>query len=466
MKSYLGRDAMALSPIFITSLCHLLPKERILTDPGECLTYGYDNSKEFAMPEVVVFPTTHEEVLAIVKLCYQENIPLVARGRGTSTTGSAVPIQHGLVLSTEKMDTILKVDPTNRVIVTQTGVTNQAIQLAAEKHGFMWAPDPTSSAYCSVGGNLAVNAAGPRAVKYGTTHENTLGLRVVTGDGRDFYTGVYTTKGVVGYDLTRLIIGSEGTLAVITEATLKLTPLTESKTTLQACYDSIEAGAQAVSAIMAQPITPCALEFMDQRAIELVRAQGINLPDKAAALLLIDIDGPQAALLEMTEAIQKAASITGLLQIHIAHNKEEAAQIWASRKALSPTLRKIAPCKINEDIVVPVSRLPELIINLEKLSLKFNIPIVNFGHAGNGNIHVNLLFNTEQKESAMLCLSEVFYLVLSLDGTLSGEHGIGLLKQQYIAREINPVALELMRKIKAQFDPKGILNPGKLFSIV
>jgi D-lactate dehydrogenase len=454
---------MALSNTFLSALSRLLPPNSVLTDPGECLSYGYDNSRQYSSPDVVVFPIHHQDVVAIVKLCHAENIPLVARGRGTSTTGSAVPIQHGLVLSTEKMDAILKIDPANRIIVTQVGVTNAAIQKAAAEHGFMWAPDPTSSAYCSVGGNLAVNAAGPRAVKYGTTHENTLGLRVVTGDGRDFYTGVYTTKGVVGYDLTRLIIGSEGTLAVITEATLKLTPLTESKNTLQLTYDTIEAGAKAVSAIMGQPITPCALEFMDHSAIELVRSQGIELPALARALLLIDVDGPMNALPEMLEAISLAASIPGLIKIEKAFDKESAQRLWNSRKALSPTLRTIAPRKINEDIVVPVSRLPELITTLEKLSKRYAIPIVNFGHAGNGNIHVNLLFGTPQETAALACLSDVFDLVLSLGGTLSGEHGIGILKKNYIDREIDPAALALMRNIKSQFDPKGILNPGKLF---
>jgi D-lactate dehydrogenase len=456
---------MSLSSSFLNALSSLLPQQNILTDPGECLSYGYDNSRQYAAPDVVVFPRHHADVVEIVKLCHRNNVPLVARGRGTSTTGSAVPLQQGLVLSTEKMDKILKVDPANRVIVTEVGVTNQAIQIAAAQHGFMWAPDPSSSAYCSVGGNLAVNAAGPRAVKYGTTHENTLGLRVVTGDGRDFYTGVYTTKGVVGYDLTRLIIGSEGTLAVITEATLKLTPLTESKNTLQISYDSIAAASHAVSQIMAQPITPSALEFMDHSAIELVRAQGIDLPATAAALLLIDVDGPTSALSEMTDSICRAATHSGLIQIEKAYDAQSAASLWAARRALSPALRTIAPRKINEDIVVPVSRLPDLIAGLTQLSQQYNIPIVNFGHAGNGNIHVNLLFHTAQETDALACLSNVFDLVLSLGGTLSGEHGIGMLKQNYIDREIDPAALSLMRSIKTQFDPKGILNPGKLFPV-
>lgn len=459
---------MSLQADFFSALSAFLPIENRLTDPGECLTYGYDNSRCFGMPIGVVFPRHHQDVVHIMKLCLRFNIPLVARGRGTSTTGSAVPLEGSLVLSTEKMDVILKIDPPNRIIVAQTGVTNQAIQMALEPYGFMWAPDPTSSAYCSLGGNLAVNAAGPRSVKYGTTHENTLGLRVVIGTGEDFYTGVYTTKGVTGYDLTRLIIGSEGTLAVITEATLKLTALPESKTTLQATYQSLEAATQAVANIMGQPILPCALEFIDKNALDLVRTYAeLPLPTDVAAMLLIEVDGSRLSLAENAEKIASAAQVPGLLSLKTAAHEAEAKALWATRKALSPALRQFAPHKINEDVVVPVSQLPTLIAGLEQLSQRHAIPIVNFGHAGNGNLHVNLLFhpeNPKQAKAAPLCLSEVFDLVLSLGGTLSGEHGIGLLKQDYISREISPSALNLMRNIKKQFDPAGLLNPGKLFS--
>lgn len=458
---------MPLATHFLAQLRALLPPAAVLDDPAECWVYGYDNSKQHCAPDVVVFPSHHQQVVALVKLCNEFKVPLVARGRGTSTTGSAVPLHHGMVVSMEKMDRILKVDPANRVIVAQAGVTNQAVQNAAQQHGFMWAPDPGSAAYCTIGGNLAVNAAGPRAVKYGTTHENTLGLRVVTGNGDDFHTGVYTTKGVVGYDLTRLIIGSEGTLALITEATLKLTPLAENKITLQASYTSIDAAARAVSQIMAQPVTPCALEFIDAHAIELLRTHAqLEFPVQAKALLLIDVDGPQTALIEMAAAVCKAAQITGVIEVKISRDAEHAAALWAARKALSPALRKLAPQKINEDVVVPVSRMAELMRGLDQLALRYGISIVNFGHAGNGNIHVNLLFdaaNQAQAEQAQPCLSAVFDLVLALDGTLSGEHGIGMAKQNYIDRELAPTALILMQRIKQQFDPNAILNPGKLF---
>jgi D-lactate dehydrogenase len=292
------------------------------------------------------------------------------------------------------------------------------------------------------------------------------GLRAVTGHGDTIRTGVYTSKGVVGYDLTRLLIGSEGTLAIITEATLKLTPLAEGKRTLQAIYRDIESAADAVSAIMAQPLIPCALEFIDGQAIEMIRAYSTaKLPHEAGALLMIETDGPLSQLDHAVQTLRRAASNGGLLEIHSAESPEEIAALWATRKALSPALRNIAPKKINEDVVVPVSNIPALIRGLEQLSRQYAIPIINFGHAGNGNIHVNLLIDPDdpqQMQNAAQCLDAVFSLVLNLNGTLSGEHGVGLEKRDFIDREIDPVTLDLMRRIKHQFDPLGLLNPGKM----
>jgi len=451
---------------FLNALQHAQGGDNVLTDPADCWPYGYDNSRRHALPEAVAFATDHDAVRDIVRLCYEYQVPLVARGRGTGTTGATVPLQGGVVLSLERMDEILHVDVDNRVMVVQPGVTNQAVQEAAAAHGFFWPPDPTSAAFCTVGGNLAYNSAGPRAVKYGTPRENTLGLRAVTGSGAEIRTGVYTTKGVVGYDLTRLLIGSEGTLAVITEATLKLTPLPETKRLLQAVYRDMGSAAAAVSRIMAQAVTPCALEFIDGRAIAMIRdyAQA-PLPEQAGALLMIEVDGQHAAIDAAVDSILTAAANSGLLEIKAAGNDAETAALWATRKALSPALRTIAPKKINEDVVVPVSRMAELIGGLEELAGEFAITIVNFGHAGNGNIHVNLLVNPDdpaEMQRAERCLDRVFDLVLKLDGTLSGEHGVGIEKRDFIAREIAAPALELMRGIKDLFDPKGILNPGKM----
>ncbi|GAB4513572.1 MAG: FAD-linked oxidase C-terminal domain-containing protein [Sulfuricaulis sp.] len=452
---------------FVDRLKAVLGADNVLTDPADRWPYGQDNSRKHTPPDGVAFATTHTQVLETVRLCNQYNIPIVARGRGTGTTGSAIPVRGGLVLSLERMDRIVEMDAANRVMRVEPGVINQAIQEKAAQHGFFWPPDPTSSAYCTVGGNIALNAAGPRALKYGSTRENVLGLVAVTGNGNEIHTGTYTTKGVVGYDLTRLLIGSEGTLAIVTEATLKLTPLPESRRTLQAVYASVRAAAAAVSRLMAQPVTPCALEFMDAAAIEMIRNYSQSeLPHGAGALLMIELDGPDAAMDAAVTTISTATHGDGLLNLATARTREEAAALWATRKALSPALRNIAPNKLNEDVVVPVSRIPQLIDGLEKLSREFGIPIVNFGHAGNGNIHVNLLYDTQdaqQDKNARPCLSSVFDLVLKLGGTLSGEHGIGVEKRDYINRAIDPVTLDLMRAIKRQFDPRGILNPDKIF---
>ncbi len=450
---------------FIRALETIVGKESVLTDPSDCFTYGYDNSRRQSLPEAVVFPREEQQVVALLEQCNHFKIPVIARGRGTGTTGATVPTHGGLIISFERMNKIINIDTDNRVMVVQPGVTNQQVQDAAAQQGFFWAPDPTSAAFCTIGGNLAYNSAGPRAVKYGTCRENTLGLRAVTGKGELINCGVYTTKGVVGYDLTRLIIGSEGTLAIITEATLKLLPKTEAKRTLKATYKTIEAAAKAVSNIMAQAVTPCALEFMDANALNMVRNYStIALPENVGAMLMIEVDGSKASIDHDANAVDIASRIEGHIETVKAETQDEIKALWETRKALSPCLRKIAPKKINEDVVVPVSNMAALITGLDKLSNHYHIPIVNFGHAGNGNIHVNLLVNPDdpdEMQHAEHCLNDVFDLVISLKGTLSGEHGVGLEKRDYIYKELSQTETALMHAIKTQFDPNQLLNPDK-----
>ena len=435
----------------------------LVTDEAERLVYGYDNSRREAMPDAVVFATTHEQVVALVRACRVHRVPLVARGRGTNTTGASVPIAGGIVVSFERMNQILAIDPGNRVAVVEPGVLNADLQAALRAHALFWPPDPTSAPYCTIGGNLACNAGGPRAVKYGATRDNVLALRAVAGSGEEFRAGKPTTKGAAGYDLTRLLIGSEGTLAIITEATLKLTPLPTATRTLRATYANVASAAAAVARIMAQPATPSALEFLDGESLKLARAHGgAAIPD-AGALLLIEADGDEMTLDAASNAIARAARGAGLVEIATAANATEVAELWAARKALSPALRTLSPKKINEDVVVPVSRIPDLVAAMRELSQRHALPIVCFGHAGNGNIHVNLLPRDDAELArASACLDEVFDVVIRLDGTLSGEHGIGLAKRDFMPRALDADALALMQRIKAGFDPDGILNPGKL----
>jgi len=450
---------------FILALINRLGDENVLTQKADCWPYGGDNSRQHICPAAVVFATSTDQIQSILNLCNEYSVPLVTRGRGTGTTGATVPRAGEIVLSLERMNKILQLSPADRYIVVEPGVTNSEVQQAAAAHGFFWAPDPTSADFCTVGGNLAYNSAGPRAVKYGTPRENTLGLKALTGTGQLITAGVRTTKGVVGYDLTRLLIGSEGTLAIITEATLKLIPLPETIHTLQLFYDDINSAAQAVSSIMAQPVIPCALEFIDHQAIDIIRDySSLELPKSIGAMLMVEVDGSQASMGDAITAVQQAASNPGLQQMHTARTDEERESLWKIRKALSPALRQIAPKKINEDVVVPVSAIPALLAALNKLASQYKITIVNFGHAGNGNIHVNLLIDPEQAEqlkNAQACLSDVFDCVLSLGGSLSGEHGVGLAKKDFVSREINQSTLMIMKQLKALFDPNNILNPGK-----
>ena len=455
---------MLLSPDFVAQLRSLLPVERVLTDTVDCFAYAYDNSRRFCPPDVVVFPVTGLEVQDVLALCNRYETPATPRGRGTGTAGGSLPEQGGVALSLERMQRILSVDAANRVIVAEPGVINESVQEAARVHGFFWPPDPSSAAYSSIGGNLATSAGGPHAVKYGTTRDHVLGLKAVTGGGKMIRTGCYTTKGVVGYDLTRLLIGSEGTLAVIIEATLKLTPLPQARAGVTAYFGDLSSCASAIVRIMALPQTPSALEFLDSASLVLIRGRYPALvPVNAAAMLMIEVDGSEQSIAESRAAVLRACGDKGLIK---GEEVSDTATLWAARKALSPLLRDIAPKKINEDVVVPVSALPVFLEGLEQLSSKYGVANVNFGHAGNGNIHVNLLVNPESADElsrANACLNEIFDLVIRLNGTLSGEHGVGSEKRPFIGKEIDPPTLALMKEIKRVFDPNNILNPGKLF---
>ena len=423
-----------------------------------------DDSRRHARPDAVALPRTRDQVVALVRACRAHGVPIVARGAGTGTTGAAVPTHGGIAVSFARMDRILDIRAADRCAVVEPGVLNGALQAALAPHGLFWPPDPSSADTCTIGGNLATNAGGPRAVKYGATRDNVLGLVAVTGAGDLIRVGGAYTKASAGYDLTRLLVGSEGTLALIVEATLKLAPRPQAQAGLRAFYRDAASAAAAVSRLMAQPVVPAMLEFMDRRSLALLRRNGSDVPE-AGAMLLVEADGSADALPDVLAALGAAAEGDGLLDMDVATDGAARDRLWAARRALSPALRTIAPGKINEDVVVPVSRIPDLVAGVEALADASALTIVVFGHAGNGNLHVNILHHPEDADEtarARAALPRVFELALALGGTLSGEHGIGLSKRDFMARAYDPATLATMHTIKRALDPDGILNPGKL----
>lgn len=436
------------------------------TDASERLAYSYDNSRRQALPDAVALPTDRDQVVALVRACREARVPIVARGRGTNTTGATVPVAGGVVVSFERMNRIVDIRPGDRCAVVEPGVLNGDLQRELQPHALFWPPDPTSADYSTIGGNLACNAGGPRAVKYGASRDNVLALIAVTGAGELIHCGSATTKGATGYDLQRLLVGSEGTLALIVEATLKLTPLPPQRRALRVLYRDVASAAAAVARLMAQPVTPSMLEFMDGDCVRLAReVGGADIPVDAGALLMIEADGDTETLPFAIEALVRAAEGEGLVSLDDAADETTRATLWAARKALSPALRTLAPGKINEDVVVPVSRIPDLVAGVQALAREFALTIVTFGHAGNGNLHVNILYDpadVAQSQRATAALARVFALTLAVGGTLSGEHGIGLAKREFMAQALDAPTLAMMRAIKSAFDPDGILNPGKL----
>ncbi|TCS72655.1 D-lactate dehydrogenase [Sulfuritortus calidifontis] len=454
------------SPAALDAFVALLGPDRARSDADTLTLYAQDETPGRCLPEAVLFPHSHEEVAAIVRLALEHRLAITPRGAGSGNVGGAQPTPGSLVLSFECMNRVLEFNPADRLIVVQTGVVTDDIDRLARSAGLMYAPDPGSSAYCRIGGNLAMNAAGPRAVKYGVTRDHVLALRAVTGAGRELRTGARTSKYATGYDLTRLLIGSEGTLALITEATLKLVPAPERTASFRLCYASNTAACAAVSRVMQQPVVPSALEFMDRRSIEAIRNYGAaeGLPPGTEAVLMVEADGPAEDIPRQVAALENALQGEGLLELQTGFTPAEIQTLWTARKSLSHAVKKIAPLKINEDIVVPVSRLAELVAAIDALGTLHRLPIVSFGHAGNGNLHVNLMVHPDAAEEmarAESCLKELVETVLRLGGTLSGEHGIGTKKRKFIPLEIEPETLGLMRELKRLFDPQGILNPGK-----
>ena len=458
-----------LEPRIIEKLKQIVGPDNIATERQDLLCYGYEATQMEFLPDVVLHPANAEEVSQVLKLANAEKIHVFPRGAGSGFTGGALPKGGGIVLVTTRMNRIIRIDTENLVAEVEPGVVTEQFQLEVEKLGLFYPPDPASLKFSTMGGNVAENAGGPRCVKYGVTRDFVMGLEVVLPTGEIIRTGGETYKGVVGYDLTRLICGSEGTLGVITRIIFKLLPLPEAKKTMLTIFDSIDGAARAVSTIIGDKIIPTTLEFMDYSTLLCVEKRfNLGIPESGRAVLIIEVDGDRELIEKQAARIQGLVKPLGLVECKVAKDAAESEALWKVRRLVSPSLRDVNPDKFNEDIVVPRSKVPDVIRSIDKIQQKYDIPIVNFGHAGDGNIHVNVMIDKAvpgMEEKAHKAIGEVFQAALDLNGTMSGEHGVGLAKQPYIHLELKGAQLAAMRAIKRALDPNNILNPGKMFPV-
>lgn len=455
-----------MGPSTLNELVKICGKDNLLTRKEHLKEYSQDASKISFMPDVVIFPSSAKEISRILEIANRHMIPVVPRGAGTGTTGGALPVKGGIVISMDRMNRILNIDPENMIAVVEPSVITLELQKRLEEYGLFYPPDPASADKCTIGGNVAECAGGLRAVKYGVTRDYVLGLEAVLPTGEIIRTGVQTVKGVVGYDLTRLLVGSEGTLAIISSITLRVIPKPEQSRTMIAMFEDNESASSTVSKIMRLGRIPAGIEFMDKICISAIKDKMvIKVPENTSSILLIIIDGKKDEVKRDMELLKTFLIEQKALSVLIPTRKEEKT-IWDARRELSPAISNLKPNKIAHDVVVPRSSIPELLNYIESMMKDFKLPIPCFGHAGDGNIHVNILFDASdpgESKRVHSIVEKLIEKVIELNGTISGEHGIGITKAEYIGRELPHAVIELMRRIKTAFDPNNILNPGKIF---
>jgi len=448
-------------------LIDIVGREYFSISSEDRLCYSYDGTGREFVPDAVVFPATTAEVSSIMKLASQYGFCVTPRGAGTGMTGGALPVAGGLVMAMSRFSRILELDVNNQLAVVEPGVITGELQAAVREKGLYYPPDPASLEFCTLGGNVAECAGGPSGVKYGVTRDYVKGLEVVLANGNIITTGVKTDKGVVGYDLTRLFVGSEGTLGIITKIIVRLLPLPETKLTFLVLMDSLFTAAGLVSKLLSR-FTPCTLEFMDRTAISIVKDKiAFALPEGTQALLLIELDGNAGAVGWEGNLLRSfVEKFSGVLEVRQAANQSEADMLWVARRAVSPSAFKLKPHKISEDIVVPRDTIGALVDEVEQLAHEFNLLIFCFGHAGDGNIHVNIMLdkaNEQEAAKGARAKQKLFDKVVELSGTLSGEHGVGITKSAFVPLELSAETIAAMRSIKKALDPQNILNPGKIF---
>ena len=441
-----------------------LGPSKVLTGADACATYATDDSDVGGRaPDAVVLATSVEDVVATLAVAEACDVPVTPRAGGTGRTGGAVPVAGGIVLATGALAQIKEIDRANLVAFVQPGVVTGAFHDAVEREGLFYAPDPNSLESCCIGGNVAENAGGPRAFKYGVTRDWVLGLEACLMGGRVLRTGKRTVKGVTGYDVTALLVGSEGTLAVFTEATLRLVPKPPGVATALALFADVRAAARAVGAIVAAGVVPRCLEMLDAATLGAVRGAGVAVDLRAGAMLLVEVDGEGAdrALERVGEA---ASGCDGCLDVVVAQDAGQRDRLWTARRMLSKATRKLARHKLSEDIVVPRSRIADLLARVDEIGHETSVRHLAYGHAGDGNLHVNFLWDDDAERPAVeRAIGLLMRATIDLGGTLSGEHGIGVSKAQYLPLEQSDDLIALQRDIKRAFDPRDLLNPGKIF---
>ena len=451
----------------ILRLKRALGTECVSTDPAELVAYAYDATGLEGRPRAVAHALNTRDVSVLLALADEARVPVYPRGAGSGLTGGSVPSQEGIVLDLSGMRRIVSIEPENLTAVVEPGVVVAELQKAVEKVGLFYPPDPASSDFATIGGTIAECAGGLRAFKYGVTRDYVLSLEAVLPGGVMFRTGTATMKNVTGYDLTRLLVGSEGTLAVITQATLKLIPLPESAAAALAFFKSEKEAIESVNRIVAAGFHPRALEFIDKNTYEAVYGhEKFDYPPGVEGTLLVEVDGPKCYVGGALDSIVELLRAGGAFKVAEARDAPSREELWRFRKAVSPALLSRWAARVNEDICVPRSRLVETFAALHRIGLEQGVKIANFGHLGDGNIHVNILLKTHEsveREHAHQVAVLIFKETVRVGGTLSGEHGIGMTKAAFLDIELSKTVLELMRSVKRLFDPKGILNPGKVF---
>ncbi len=453
----------------IKDLTGIVGKKYVLTSPEDLICYSYDSTFMEHKPDVVVSPARTEEVAGVLQIASREEIPVVPRGMASGLAAASVPFSGGIALSLTRMNKILEIDAENMTVTAQAGVITADLQAAVEEKGLFYPPDPSSIRQSTIGGNVACNAGGPRCLKYGVTKDYVLGMEVVLAEGRILRTGGKAIKNVTGYALSQLFTGSEGTLGVITEVLLRLLTKPLFTRTAMAVFPRLDDASRAVNKVLATGVLPATLEMMDDTTIHTIEEHmHLGLPLDVEAILIVETDGKDEALVVgEIEAIAHTCRQSGAREVRVARDEEEEAEIWRGRRAVAPSLARRRPNKLGEDISVPRSAIPEAVRRIKAISKKYNLPIAVFGHAGDGNLHPNILFDKRDEEEwarVEQATKEIFATAVELGGTLSGEHGVGTLKRAFLESDVGPLAIEVMRNIKKALDPKGILNPGKIFS--